>query len=174
MAKKEKQKLKGKDLQNLKKAEHIDPAVISRIAEELKSYNLTVGNGEMRKAKDKFMDLYQKSEFAYKQLLIDYRIIVDGFESVAGCKPEKGERKFNPDNLRIVKGQYQKVFVYAGIPLDEMLFSLEDKHLIRGNKSCRCLRNEITHRNSSNAIKEVYERRDELYAVMTAFLDRFK
>lgn len=47
-----------------------DKTVLTRIGNELDEYNRLVVD-EKRKAKDDFMDLYQKCEFAYKQILIE-------------------------------------------------------------------------------------------------------
>lgn len=153
--------------------QHVDASVISAIGKELEAYNRAMKDSEKRKAKDKFMDLYQKAEYAYKHLLIDYKIKVDGLESVPGCKPQKGDKKFNPDNLSIVDSQVDKVFKYGGIDLDKRLFCLEEEYKQPANKSCRQLRNEITHSSSKRAIDEVFSRREELYSVIQEFLSIF-
>lgn len=53
---------------------YIDQRVMSDIGKALNDYTVSMNDTEKRKAKDKFMDLYQKAEFAYKELLKEYKI----------------------------------------------------------------------------------------------------
>ena len=165
---------KQRKTRNTKSIKHIDQSVIQRIARDLENYNITIQTSEIRKAKDKFMDLYQKCDFAYKQMLVNYKIVVEGLESVPKCKPKKGEKRFDPENLKIVDTQVEKVFIYANFLLDKKLFCNEEDYKIEGNKSCRVLRNEITHSSSRKAIQEVFERKEVLYKVMEDYLQNFK
>lgn len=142
--------------EKVEKLSHIDPNVIVEIGKELNEYTASIKNDEIRKAKGKFMDLYQKVEFAYKKLLIEYKIKVEGCKPVPGCKSNK--ERFNPDRLNIVDSQVEKVFEFAGISLNKKLFCNDDEFEKEGQKSCRKLRDEITHSSSKKAIKEVFER----------------
>lgn len=146
--------------------------MVEAIRDELSQYTCTMKDAEKRKAKDKFMDLYQKVEFVYKKLLIEYRTVVEGEEAVPGYKAQKGmrEKKFDPNNLKIYVTTAQKVFSFAGLKWDDRIFVNDDAHKKEQNKSCRVLRNEITHSNSRKAVDEVYRRREELYSVMNQFL----
>lgn len=149
---------------------YIDPIVMSAIGEALSDYTASMNDVEKRKAKDKFMDLYQKAEFAYKELLKEYKIKVEGLTPVSG-KPKKGE--YNPDNMNIVDSQVEKVMVFAQLPLEKKLFCKDPDFKRDGQKSCRILRDEITHSSSKKAINEVYDRREELYQVLKSFLALF-
>lgn len=153
-------------------SEHIDKTVINEIGRKLKSYDSMISDDEIRKAKDKFMDLYQKCEFAYKQLLIDYKINHEGERPDKRLK-KRVKGKFNPNNLKIYNEQYPKVFKYAVIVISDRLFSTEEQYKIEGNKSCRVLRNEITHSSSRRAIKEVYDNKKYLFEMMRSFLGNF-
>ena len=156
------------------KPDHINPSVMHQIAKSLEAYNQIMDQDEMRKAKDKFMDLYQKCEFAFKELLTDYKVKVEGLECVPGYKHKKGEKKFNPERQNIYYSQVTKVLPYAGIPIDPRLFCNDETYKVDGNKSCRVLRNNITHKSSKKAVKEVFDRQTELYTVMYTFLKHFK
>ena len=156
------------------KIDHINPSVMHQIAKDLKAYNQIMDQDEMRKAKDKFMDLYQKCEFAYKEILTDYKIKVEGLECIPGYKPKKGEKKFNPERQNICYSQVTKVLPYAGIPIDPRLFCNDEIYKADGNKSFMILINIITHKSSKKAIKEVFDRQTELYNVMYDFLKNFR
>lgn len=148
----------------------INPIVLSAIGEALSDYTASMSDAEKRKAKDKFMDLYQKAEFAYKELLKEYKLKVEGLTPASG-KLKKGE--FNPDNMNIVDSQVEKVMIFAQLPLEKRLFCKDPDFKKEGQKSCRILRDEITHSSSKKAINEVYDRREELYQILKIFLAQF-
>lgn len=152
--------------------DRISPDVFDAIRAELSQYTGAMKDAEKRKAKDKFMDLYQKVEFVYKKLLVEYRVVIEGEEAIPGYKAPKGkkEKKFDPDNLKIYETQAKKVLIFADLSWDDRLFVIDEEHKQEKNKSCRVLRNEITHSNSRKAVDEVYSRRQELYSVMNQFL----
>ena len=157
-----------------KSEKHIQSNVIYKIGQELREYTISMQDSEKRKAKDKFMDLYQKAEYAYKQLLIDYKINVDGLIPDKNYNDKKGDkRRFNPDRLNIVDTQVKKVMKYAEIALDNRLFCNSEEYKKEGQKSCRILRNEITHKSSKKATDEVFLRKAELYNVLESFLNIF-
>lgn len=162
--------------QQAKFEKHIDSAVLDSIGNALKEYTGAMEDAEKRRAKDKFMDLYQKAEYAYKRLLIDDKIKVENLEPIPGYRSKDGkksDKKFNPDNLHILDSQVEKILLYANIVMDKKLFSMTDEFRRLGNKSCRCLRNEITHNSSKKAIDEVYTRKEELFTVIKSFLSVF-
>lgn len=164
-------------INNRKREEkHIDESVIKRIGLELINYEKSIKESEIRKAKDKFMDLYQQCEFAYKQLLVDYKINAKGMTADEMYKSRKSKKTntFNPNNLKIFDEQYPKVMKYAKMSIDERVFSLKPMYKNINNKSCRELRNEITHSSSSIACHEVFERQEELYRMLNDFFAFFK
>lgn len=148
-----------------------DKAILIRIGSELDEYNRVVVD-EKRKAKDDFMDLYQKCEFAYKQILIDYKLKVEGLTSNDKLKT-KSKTEFNPNNLKIYDSQYKNVLKYAGIPIDDLVFSSSSPFDIDGSHSCRKLRDMITHGSSRKAVNEVFDRKTDLFKVMEDFLSCF-
>lgn len=148
-----------------------DKAVLIRIGNELDEYNRTVVD-EKRKAKDDFMDLYQKCEFAYKQILIDYKLKVEGLTSNDKLKT-KSKTEFNPNNLKIYNKQYANVLKYAGITVDDMVFNSDSPFDIDGSHSCRKLRDMITHGSSRKAVNEVFDRKTDLFKAMEDFLSCF-
>lgn len=155
------------------KQARIDPSVIQNIGNQLKTYNSMMEKDEMRKAKDKFMDMYQKCEYAYKQLLIDYKVNHKGEEPDATLKKAvKG--KFNPNNLVINNDQYPKVLEYAGVFADDRLFCTKKEFEKLGKRSCRLLRNAITHSSSKKAVQEVFDNKEHLFYIMNSFLISFE
>ena len=160
-----------KDKENNKRT-HIDPAVIQNIGKQLDTYDSMMAKDELRKAKDKFMDMYQKCEFAYKQILIDYKINHKGeVPDVTLKKAVKG--KFNPNNLVINNDQYPKVLEYAGVFADDRLFCTRKEFERANNRSCRLLRNAITHSSSKKAVNEVFDNQKQLFDIMSSFLKQF-
>lgn len=152
---------------------YINPIVMSVIGEALNDYTTAMNDSEKRKAKDKFMDLYQKAEFAYKELLKEYKIKVDGLTPVSLDSGKLKKNEFNPNNMKILDSQVEKVMVFAKIPMEKKLFSKDEYFKKEGHKSCRILRDEITHSSSKKAIDEVFERKKSLYQVLNTFLNRF-
>ena len=119
------------------------------------------------------MDLYQKCEYAYKALLSDYKQKVMGKTPNPALSRET-DHEFNPNNQKIISSQFPKVFAYALLKVDDTLFSSDSIYETVGSRSCRKLRDAITHGSSKKAINEVFDRKAVLFKVMNDFLKCFK
>ena len=131
------------------------------IANKINSIMEDLSAEEMRETRDQFIEKFILCEIAYKIVLKKALIINDEFTTD------------NRMTLRIP--QIISVLKLAGYEIEDdmlrKLFQTTEQYGLRGSKSAKLLRNGLEHGMNINDIKEIIERKEELFSLMEDFLE---
>lgn len=131
------------------------------IRRKIKASTEILEQGENRKIKNEFLEKFTYCEVIAKELMrIYYR----------GKKNKRVQTEGLKLNLSVIKSAVKYTGMYQSEIVLNTIFSTEKR---RNQKSCRELRNGISHALNAKDILELVERKAVLFGAMDAFLEMF-